>query len=74
MGPDTTVIPPRSEQARRQACKLHSTSPIERLNGEIKRRTDMVGISLNEAAVVRLVDALLLAQSGGWATHSARAI
>ncbi len=37
--------------------KLHSANPIERRNGEIKRRTELVGIFLNEAAITRLVAA-----------------
>jgi transposase-like protein len=47
-------------------AKLHSTNPLERLNKEVKRRADVVGIFPNETSILRLIGAVLLEANDEW--------
>ena len=49
--------------------QIYSTNPLERLNAEIKRRTNVVGIFPNDAAITRLVGAMMLEQNDEWSLN-----
>ena len=54
------------ELPREHWSKLRSTNPLERVNREIGRRTDVIGIFPNDAALVRLAGAMLIEQNDEW--------
>jgi transposase-like protein len=47
--------------------KVWSTNPLGRVNGEVKRRTNVVGFFPNDAAIIRLLTAVLLGTDDEWA-------
>lgn len=46
--------------------QIHSTNPLERINAEVKRRTNVIGIFPNDQAIIRLVGAMMLEQNDEW--------
>jgi putative transposase len=54
---------------RGRCWRSESTNPLGRLNAEIKRRTNVVGIFLNDAAITGLVGALVLEQNVEWSLN-----
>lgn len=48
------------------STKLHSINPLERLNKEVKRRPDVVGIFPDEESILRLIGAVLFEQNDDW--------
>jgi putative transposase len=51
---------------RAHRAQIHSTNPLERLNAEVKRRTNVVGIFPNERAIIRLIGAMMIEQNDEW--------
>jgi transposase-like protein len=58
--------------SREHRAKIHGTNLIERLNGEIRRRAEVVGIFPSERAITRLIGAIPLEQCDEWATQRPR--
>ena len=48
---------------------IYSTNPLQRLNAEVKRRANVVGIFPNDACIVRLVGAMMMQQSDEWSLN-----
>ncbi len=65
MAPATTFSPTWTSPAS-TGPRSHLTNPLERVNREIKRRADVIGIFPNDDAIIRLVGALMLETNDDW--------
>jgi putative transposase len=61
-----------SDSDFRHQAKLHSTHSLERVNGETKRRTEVVDIFPNEEAIIHLVGSILLEHNDAWVVQHRR--
>src|ERR1700712_5961973 len=62
---ETDVLTHRDFPAQHRT-RIHSTNSLERLNKEVKRRADVVGIFPNEGSITRLIGAVLLEANDEW--------
>ncbi len=62
--------PERSQPKLGTAILIPVTNTLERLNREVKRRADVVGIFPNEASIVRLIGAVLMEANDEWSLQN----
>ena len=61
---------PHMDFPTQHRTRIHSTNSLERLNKEVKRRADVVGIFPNEGSIIRLLGAVLLEANDEWQTQN----